>query len=372
MNELLTTFSDRVGKGLRQLAERVPRVLEEPRDYPQEAFVLAAFAALVIIMFILVALVVAEAVRGALERRRLGYRYRWDIAALKLGAALGVVLAALGVVSLLPLVPAVNVACGTCHQIEPRVSAWRGDAHSGVSCYGCHARAGAVGVVQAGAEGVSRLLGARDALAAQAPVFQERCVRCHDEIQTGVISGRIRMRHEDVIAAGQPCLACHPHVGHEKLEREPAAVSRGTMSVCLTCHDGVAAPAGCTVCHDGRPSDSAVQPAAGATRADVTCDGCHQPATSRACVDCHGLVLPHPEDFPGQHARLSSGDPSLCARCHEQAGQRPCDCHSEPNTHGTYNEWFPRHGAAAQIAYPGGCLCHDASFCQFCHGPTFR
>jgi hypothetical protein len=47
-----------------------------------------------------------------------------------------------------------------------------------------------------------------------------------------------------------------------------------------------------------------------------------------------------------------------------------CACHGEGETHGPYALWFEQHGLAAQTNWPGGCRCHDAAFCGFCHQTT--
>lgn len=359
---------DRIGHGASRIFERIPRVLDNPLGYTQEAFVLAALAAVIAILVLLFALLAIENRPVRVAQRSLAYRRRPDRTALRAGIVLASILGVSAVLTMAPLLPAVGSACSACHTLAPAVESWEADPHRSVSCYGCHARRGIVGVLQAGAEGTARLLGGRDSGGARAPVFQDRCLRCHGDIGSGSTGGAVRMRHSDVIAAGYPCLGCHPTVGHAALEREPLPVTRSRMSTCLVCHDGVSAPSECTACHDSRPSDTISTTSPGTTRAPVTCEGCHAEETDRACVECHGLVLPHPEEFRGEHARLSWRDPGLCAGCHEAAAPRNgCDCHGDVNVHGTYNEWFPRHGPAARAAWPGGCRCHRDSFCLVCH-----
>ena len=212
------------------------------------------------------------------------------------------------------------------------------------------------------------MLGAGDAESSQVPVFQERCLRCHEDVAEGVTAGEVRMRHSDVIEAGYACLECHENAGHTLMEREPLPVTRSRMATCLGCHDGVTATSTCTSCHLERPSDTSATAPGGTALAAITCRGCHSAETDRACIDCHGLELPHPVEFRGQHAGVSWRDPQLCVRCHDVA--RPgngCDCHDDVNVHGTYNEWFPRHGPAARTMWPGGCRCHAESFCLVCH-----
>ena len=367
MNEQTATFFDRVANGFTQIAERLPEVIGNPLGYREEAFVLAVIVALLALAIVLVALVLVESVPTWAMRRELGYHRRWDRIALRAAIVVSVLVAVFVAVTLAPLVPPVGKACSACHTLAPAVAAWETDAHADISCYGCHARSGIIGALQAGTLGATRLLRTSGEIAGAA-VFERGCLSCHDQVAEGVTDGVIRMRHSDVIEAGYRCVSCHPTVGHTDMEREPLPVERSRMSTCLVCHDGVAAPSECTVCHDGPPSDPEVIARSGMTDAPVTCEGCHSEETDRGCVECHGLVLPHPVEFMGEHARLSARSPSLCARCHETANTSgACECHADVNVHGTYSDWFPRHGPMAQTSWPGGCLCHADSFCLFCH-----
>jgi hypothetical protein len=359
----------RMGIGLRALADRVPKVLDDPQAYPQEAMLLAALVALAIILIMLGGLLVSSAIRQAIDKRRMGVRRRWDAGLRALAMGVVIVAGVTIVFSTLPAVTQVGSACGQCHEIEPAVEAWKVDVHSSVSCYGCHARTGPLGYVQAGLTGVSRLLSSRGTTAGAIPqVFEARCTGCHDDIAVGVTTGPIAMRHSDVIDAGYGCLPCHDGVGHVAMAREEDPISRSRMSKCLGCHDGEQAPSGCMVCHESRPSDTQAQVPGATTETGITCEGCHSEQVSARCIDCHGLELPHPVTFRGEHARMSSQNPPLCVRCHEQAGpNQPCDCHYETNVHGTYNAWFPQHGPYATTNYPGGCMCHENTFCAMCH-----
>jgi hypothetical protein len=369
VNESLSDFFDRVARGADRAVGRVPTVLENPRAYPEEAFILAAIAVLVVLVVVLIVIVGVESIGTWRLRRQIGFRRRWDELAIRTGIGIAIAIGVLLAVSLVPLVPAVGGACGSCHRTEEAVAAWRADAHSGVSCYACHARPGLMGAARAAAEGGLRAVLSAATSATRAVAYEDRCLDCHEDISSGVTAGPVRMRHSDVIAAAYPCLSCHADVGHSSLEREPLPVVRSRMSTCLGCHDGIDASSDCTLCHDAPPSDTPGVPIAGTTPAPLTCEGgCHAPEVEARCVDCHGLKLPHPIDFMRQHASLSAASPSLCGRCHETAGRNgACDCHGEANVHGTFNEWFPQHGASARTSWPGGCLCHDITFCHWCH-----
>lgn len=364
----IAVLLERLQLGASEMSRAIPVVLSAPREHPREAMLLATLAALALTLLALVGYLVYSNFSTWLTRRRMRVRLvrRWPVGRLW---ACALVFAALAVMLLPGTVPA-SRACSTCHVMDEAVATWESSAHSGVACYGCHARPGLAGSLGATVAGVLRLA-SDETTSWPARIGSGRCLGCHDEIARDYTGRRVRMRHSDVIAAGMACTDCHGAVGHdsEYVGYERVTSDRRVMTVCLTCHDGERAPAGCDVCHVADPLDRASpQSFAASAKVEVTCDGCHRPETEARCVDCHGLVLPHPEEFMGRHAGMSYDDPSLCARCHEFArSDEGCGCHPDTNLHGTYSEWFPRHGVRARASWPGGCSCHDVRFCAFCH-----
>lgn len=380
----LAQFLERLGRGLFLVRERIPQILSEPRAHSREAMILALIAALGLVLVVLAAVAVASAISGARARRRMRVRARPKVVARRVVLVTASVLVAGAAVAMVPLVPAAGQACGACHAVRADVDAWRSDAHRDVGCYACHARRGVFGALEAGALGATAFVGAE----VRVSPGGESCLECHQGVREDTLArDGIRVRHEDIIRAGIGCLLCHPSVGHTEPSAEStsgpsvevgppdsdeAAFARPVMSRCLRCHDGKTAPADCGVCHvDKNPSDTAsASSPRGDTPADVRCSGCHRQATQERCIRCHGLELPHPEQFGRGHAAVSFGAPGLCARCHEGAVADPadaCACHTEVNTHGTYSQWFPVHGPAATSSGPGGCRCHDTGFCASCH-----
>ena len=369
--ETLYDIQDRMGAGLSSMAERIPTILADPRAYPREAMLLAAIVGLGVLLLVLLGVVIFDFASAAQKRRRLGVKRenrasRWTPVLMLVGV-LGLFLMLLAVA---PNTLLVSDQCGSCHAISEPAQAWESGVHAAVPCYSCHASSGLAGSVQASTRELQRMVSPEDARAA-GQVYDGRCLDCHENIAEGVVGTSIRMRHEDVIGAGYSCSDCHYEVGHEGLAAmrgEDLSDRRSVMVLCIGCHDGEQVSAECVLCHDGRPSDSADVKPAGDTPAAIQCKGCHTAETDASCIECHGLELPHPQDFMPQHAGLSWNDPALCARCHEQAApQNGCDCHGDVNLHGTYEEWFPKHGPAARDGWPGGCNCHDVSYCASCH-----
>jgi len=359
---------DRILAGATSAGLIVRNVLADPRGYPREAMLLAVLAALLLLVIILAGFALADAVGSyrAWALVRVRRRPRYDLWAYAVLGITGLLL----IGAILPMSPWVSARCTTCHAIDDQVATWNLGPHAGVSCYGCHARPGIGGAVEVSLTRAGHYIDFRTRADTEtvvaSRVFADGCIRCHGEIADGVVGEAVLMRHSDVIAAGYACERCHETAGHESLERE-RRVSASTMGLCLGCHDGTTAASACEVCHVESPMDSAVSPGAGAVRVAIRCTGCHDDATDRRCVDCHGLVLPHPADFMGEHARISANEPGLCESCHGETARTACGCHTDTNEHGTFDQWFPRHGTAAKMTNGGGCNCHETRFCQFCH-----
>jgi hypothetical protein len=106
------------------------------------------------------------------------------------------------------------------------------------------------------------------------------------------------------------------------------------------------------------------------------CSTCH--VESRFCMDCHGMEMPHPEEFSTlTHPELAASKPDKCELCHTAADPCFCDsCH-----HGTASNWEfntevawgqQQHAEAVRTNGVPGCLevCHEISYCQECHTAT--
>ena len=374
MIERINDIMFRIESGLAMIRERVPDVLADPRAYPQESMLLAAIVGLVLILAVLFVIALIDIIRGFVRRRRLGLRVNHRIRMQVIAVAVLIVAAGLIGIALSPGLVSVSARCGSCHATEQAVAAWEAGVHADASCYDCHASGGIFGSLRASATGAIRYITSESRASTATPVasesvFSDRCLRCHQEILDGVMGVQIRMRHSDVVEEGFACTTCHPFSGHGPLALEQGrSIERSMMSICLACHDGVRADSDCLICHEGRPSDSLNPRPAGNTPAGIRCSGCHSEDTTARCIDCHGLELPHPTVFFSEHAGRSWANPGLCATCHESASSSlGCGCHADANIHGTYDMWFPRHGPAATTNWPGGCNCHDLSFCGLCH-----
>ena len=250
------------------------------------------------------------------------------------------------------------------------------------SCVSCHEEGGFLGGV-ANISSRARMLVSytlgNSPRRTDVAVDSRSCMRCHDEVDEELVTSvnGVRMSHQEVIAAGQPCSICHDSAGHT------ADAFTASMSTCLPCHDSKVASADCDVCHTRTAivfssstrrlgTGKLVYPAVRA--ANRECSGCHDMAAE--CDTCHGIQMPHSNGFTaGSHARAAAfGEKARCERCHTRAWCSDSGCHSafQPNglTSGHAGDWKVLH---KEQEWSGGCVCHSqrgprkGSMCWLCH-----
>jgi len=99
-----------------------------------------------------------------------------------------------------------------------------------------------------------------------------------------------------------------------------------------------------------------------------TCYTCH---SEKFCSDCHGLEMPHPENFKKGHGALGTKDPQVCATCHGNVDVFCTECHhgtslGVPYTAGT--KWGTRHPLTVAKVGASACFeCHNPTYCANCH-----
>ncbi len=266
--------------------------------------------------------------------------------------------------------------CLRCHArtVVDQQTAKRKGPHPGVKCADCHARAGLAGRVTLAA-GSARSY-ARSVLGEggdKGHAFSDACLGCHRDVLDGPRTvSRVRVDHTHIVEARFRCVDCHSATGHGPTAGTP---NRPQMSLCVTCHDGTKASAECETCHVGditgtrSPSiDQYPQITLGRVR---TCRGCHP---VDACNACHGLELPHSEDFArgevhGRQAAFSRK--KVCARCHEYGYCRTrCHPHAAHPSESHAKDWNRAHAASSGPRAQAQCRsCHKyADFrCNMCH-----
>jgi hypothetical protein len=198
---------------------------------------------------------------------------------------------------------------------------------------------------------------------------------------SGVVTvGGIRMRHTDVLGIGYECTDCHASAGHTPKTPSPR---KAMMAQCVQCHDGKKAPSACSTCHskDVGTSSASKTNIADMPKAPITPDGCRGCHTMKTCVDCHGLELPHSDQFKGgYHARKALLEPQTCVKCHSV--KEFCNgCHQfgvsssglPTGPHGSVSAFVQMHRKAGSMnAESASCSCHTAGgprkdFCAKCH-----
>ena len=201
-------------------------------------------------------------------------------------------------------------------------------------------------------------------------------------------------KHVDM--EGVTCSTCHADVGKATLATREHLPS---METCLSCHDGVKAPATCTTCHvkgaGGRmrttfasgvlkPDDHGPlfvkQHEVEAERDLALCASCH---AQTDCLSCHDGAIPptfHDADYLATHPQDAFANNPPCASCHRLEGF--CrDCHFRagvtlggPVTFGGFHplDWndpaSPNHHRGVARKNLSACTsCHAEQDCMSCH-----
>lgn len=259
--------------------------------------------------------------------------------------------------------------CPRCHVLETAVASAEATPHSVASCVACHRSPGLFGGLDLRLRMVSDLIANPTTVSIDKPavVTDGGCRDCHrTELEDTLTVGVVRVRHSD-FRKKVACASCHGAVGHSLEPTAPRPALR--MAVCMSCHDGEQAPRECSECHlsDVAFTNAAVTFGKIDLPPPTTCRGCHDIAP---CTACHGVEMPHPENWsdPKVHAKLGAFDRSkTCDLCHE-AGCSPCHSQALHTNHGS--DWKTVH---ATVKTSAGCLgCHDeakvgSDMCKLCH-----
>jgi len=282
--------------------------------------------------------------------------------------------------------------CGSCHEMKTRAHSWERSAHTGVKCWQCHQEprpwyAYPMKLADR-AQLLSRDIRAHSTRETTAPVDSrvpgtepvkdDVCLQCHDANRKATSGFRIKINHVEHAKRNGSCISCHVRTAHPIEDRSNPLT---LMSQCFTCHGTPEKPeasAACSLCHPTGykllPQSHANTRAWQQRRHAVTakhdpkqCTMCHQQSF---CDDCHGLPMPHPDDWTkGEqgHAAVAETNRAVCTRCHTEKPD-PCSmCH-----HKAYDpavgSWVRQHPAEVKKQGTSSCLdCHATSYCVQCH-----
>jgi len=268
--------------------------------------------------------------------------------------------------------------CQLCHERNEYLT-WKKSSHHRIECVKCHQGRGAIGSFAQKIKVAQMLLSHASGnydKPIKAHVRNHTCKKCHAQrIKKTLVKWEIRISHKELLNSGARCVDCHNTVAHGKRTTNPAYPN---MDTCARCHNGEEADAECELCHlsdspfrEAKPPTERIGPWAithGKAWSKthgmgnlLTCQICHE---ADDCVRCHQIELPHGDDFPGIHGRLSMENPDACDRCHNRSLCESCHRIEMPHP-----ETFIK-AHSKQIKKLGKSICdscHIQSDCDECH-----
>ena len=183
------------------------------------------------------------------------------------------------------------------------------------------------------------------------------CARCHTTVPKTVKWKGGSFPHAKHAEAVGDCVSCHtPYSDHGKMSWGKEAcgschtdvplphprnfrttmgrvVKKAGFDACLMCHNSKESQEKCTPCHLGGPKKVIEWKGmelshANHARHDIDCTTCHTELdhhggvalTPSECNECHGVTMPHPDDFAETHGELFMEhklELDTCSTCHE-------------------------------------------------------
>lgn len=195
------------------------------------------------------------------------------------------------------------------------------------------------------------------------------CFRCHSQGETP----------EGGLEAPGACSACHPpgmelkpesHFeegffpeGHAKLASIETSRARTAERAA-----GAEEQAAAAERQHGAEEEESIGPSLPKVQTINECYTCH---SEKFCVDCHGIEMPHPEDFKETHGDAGKKDPKVCANCHGDINVFCDECHHGTSLGVPYNagtDWRTKHPETVASVGASVCFeCHNPTYCANCH-----
>ena len=348
--------------------EKISSLLQNPQENPEETVIVAGMLILMLLILLILGLLIFSIIKPASDVEKKSKKSRkkfWGI----VGLIACFFLFAIASFSL--FYTSSPDYCKTCHEMRPEHESWKKNSHANVTCLACHQKPGPIGWADIKIR-ISRMALLKTAKRYEKPITTTvndvSCNQCHDPTRRKTVRNYgIKMSHKEPLEAGFRCTDCHNTAGHGK---NVVGAHYPSMNDCIQCHTGEKISTDCNLCHT---KDVGTKPRAQSAdypkvhlAPPTNCRGCH---SIEPCTDCHGLEMPHPQNFrePEVHAKLAAFErKKTCQKCHDD---QMCDrCHRFPG----HNEasWRVEHGPKAQGEFKAGCLnCHNRSrdFCGLCH-----
>ncbi len=248
-----------------------------------------------------------------------------------LGALLGALL--LFLLLSVGYVAAFTPNCESCHMVGEFEQGTLGAAHASVECATCHVPVDLASRVSFASQQVfSMRLGILPPAGRKgAFVPDDVCLGCHEMVVLEVTYSKGYAVKHVSCAEGRACVDCHSATAHGSAAVWPRTPQ---MSDCMECHSDGDGTAECDTCHDERTESERLGtgpwsvthgPDWASTHGmgePETCGACHP---QDFCSGCHGVDIPHDEDFKRRHAEQATAADARCEECHSQAF---CDdCH---------------------------------------------
>lgn len=273
-----------------------------------------------------------------------------------------------------------RTVCISCHAGIAHTDEVASDAHQTVPCVSCHEHGDVVESLTLGVWlRTQHIIGgmmATGPAGTYGVVAGRACLTCHEGVREGVTENpdrALQISHKEPLEAGAGCMDCHILDETERIGRRTVG-----MSSCLRCHDEQQASAECPTCHTGDVSQAVLVSQAHEPRQTISrpdCYTCHDPGP---CDSCHGVRLPHPEQYARTHMMDAArdiwfGGGQTCAACHttERNSCYQRGCHfNELDYHRAEDPGFPRnHGSRPDMSCDD---CHPFARefddpCTMCH-----
>lgn len=262
--------------------------------------------------------------------------------------------------------------CASCHSAQ--AVALADSAHFPIGCYDCHAFGAEIVGFKAAeiARMYPRGLFGGQPRGAVSVIGREACEACHVDVLGSATEGvtGIRIVHE-TCATGITCDPCHATVAHGDAVRW---IREPVMEDCTGCHQRSDAPIACDTCHLERSLDDRLSagpwqvthgPNWQSTHGMGALDSCVVCHPDDYCVRCHGVAVPHPDTFGGEHGQQALAPEAKCDNCHRSGAY--CDsCHGTEMPHPA--GFLRRHSdEAGTIDNPACIRCHAVEDCERCH-----
>lgn len=200
--------------------------------------------------------------------------------------------------------------------------------------------------------------------------YDPQCRSCHADLTKVVDNKGIRIDHDKCVGT-RACASCHGTTGHQKEDGPNATYA---MDECYSCHFSIASSKDCEQCHTTKDNKLRIAKTSWNVTHGVnweqthgmgdmkTCGTCHP---QEMCGRCHGLGVPHQDNFFKLHGGMAQAKEQNCTSCHQQ--NFCSDCHNGyemPHPAG----FTQAHSSLASDLRDARCIkCHGVADCDGCH-----